>query len=362
MSEKNEKEWDEKQRGEYRSLFWPIVLIGIGVIILLANLEVFDRENIAVLFRLWPLLLILIGADILFGRRAPAVGALIGLAAVALVIGLMLVGPSLGWGEDGEVKTSFYSASIGEATSARVNLNLSSAPTTVSPLSDSPNLIEANLTHRGEIKFDVRGDRDKSIDLSQEGGSSRFWFDWFDEQGDDLRWEIGLSPQVPLDVVVDGSSGRLTLDMSGLQLTNFDLDVGSGSVDANLPATDGHYMAKVDGGSGSCRLSIADSADAELEFDVGSGSVSLEIGDDADLDVRAQGGSGHLAIDVPGDAAVRLDVRDSGSGSVQVPSEWERTRRGDDDEGTWETPGFEDAAHRILIVVEDVGSGSIEVR
>jgi hypothetical protein len=167
---------------------------------------------------------------------------------------------------------------------------------------------------------------------------------------------------VPLDLAVDASSGSLELDLRALQLTGLNLDVGSGSVDGSLPAVERRYDARVDGGSGACRLDIADGADVGLEIDVGSGSIDVETGADADLTVRADGGSGKLTIDVPEDAEVRLDVREGGSGRVRVPSRFERTRRGDDDEGTWETPGYDSADHKIEIIIEDLGSGAVQVR
>ena len=356
-----EKRMEEKGRRGYRSLFWPLVLIGIGVVALLGTMGVLSRANFVVLFRLWPVLLILVGLDIVFGRRSPTIGALLGVGAVALIVGLMLVGPSLGWGEDLDVKTDRFSEPIGEATSARVSLDLSSGPTEITALSDSDDLIDAELNYTGEIEFEARGDRDKTISLSERDADVFFFFDWF--AGDDeLRWDIGLSPQVPLDLAVDASSGSLELDLRALQLTGLNLDVGSGSVDGSLPAVERRYDARVDGGSGACRLDIADGADVGLEIDVGSGSIDVETGADADLTMRADGGSGKLTIDVPEDAAVRLDVREGGSGRVRVPSRFERTRRGDDDEGTWETPGYDSADHKIEIIIEDLGSGAVEVR
>ena len=80
------------------SLFWPMVLIGVGTVWLLTNIGVFKAENIVVLARLWPLLLIVAGLDLLFGRSSPNLGAIIGIATVVGVLLLMLVGPSLGWG------------------------------------------------------------------------------------------------------------------------------------------------------------------------------------------------------------------------------------------------------------------------
>jgi hypothetical protein len=353
---------EEKGRGGYRSLFWPLLLIGIGVIALLGTMGVLDRENFSVLVRLWPVLLILVGLDLAFGRRSPAIGALIGIAAIALIIGLMLIGPSQGWGEDWEVKSDRFSEPIRAATSARVSLDLSSGPTDITALSDSNDLIDAELNYTGEIAFEVQGDQDKSIKLGERDGGAWRWFDWFTGDDDELRWEIGLSPQVPLDLVVDGGSGSVDLDLRGLQLTGLNLDVGSGNVEGSLPAVEGGYDARVDGGSGDCRLDIADGADVGLEIDVGSGSFNVEIGAGADVSVRVDGGSGKLTVDVPEDAAVRLDVREGGSGNVRVPGRYERTRRGDDDEGTWETSGFDSADHKIEIIVDDLGSGNVELR
>ena len=58
------------ERQGYRSLFWPIILIGVGLIWLLGNFGIISGANLAVLFRLWPLALIVIGLDLLFGRQS----------------------------------------------------------------------------------------------------------------------------------------------------------------------------------------------------------------------------------------------------------------------------------------------------
>jgi hypothetical protein len=244
-----------------------------------------------------------------------------------------------------------------------VVLDLSTGPTEISALSDSDDLIKADVSYTGNLRFSARGNQDKkTINLEHRGHDwSFFWLGW-PEDDDELHWDIGLSPRLPLDLKIDGGSGHSTLDLSRLQLTALELDVGSGSVKASLPPGEERYEAKVDGGSGSCTLELADGADVDLETDVSSGSFKIEIGTESDVSLRVDGGSGHTTVDLPTGAAVRVDVRDSSSGHVRVPSELERTRRGEKDEGTWQTPDFEDADHKIVIVVEDMGSGSIEVR
>ena len=45
-------------------LFWPIILIGVGVILLLNNLGVIMGSPWEVIWRLWPVLLIALGGAI----------------------------------------------------------------------------------------------------------------------------------------------------------------------------------------------------------------------------------------------------------------------------------------------------------
>ncbi len=351
---------DEKGRRGYRSLFWPTVLIGVGVTALLGNLGVLSRENFVVLLRLWPLLLVLIGLDVMFGRRAPALGALIGIAAIVLLVFLMLVGPSLGWDQGAETKTDFFSAPIGEASAARMELDLSSGPTQINALSDSGNLIEADLTYIGRIEFDVQGEREKTVRLAQYDSGEWFFFDWFGD--DEQRWDIGLSPTVPLELQVDVGSGSATLNLGALQLRRLDIDGGSGTVEGELPGAEEQYQVQLDGSSGNMTLRLPKGSDVDMEIGMSSGIVKIEIDERADVNLRVQdGSSGKLIIDAPDDAAVRLDVRDDGSGRIRVPSRFERTRRGDDDQGTWETPGFGTADYRIEISVDDMSSGDIEI-
>lgn len=77
------------------SFFWPIIMIGAGVIWLLTNLNIIPTENLWILLRLWPMLLIVAGLDLLFARRLPLVGAILALLVIAGVVTLLLNGSVL---------------------------------------------------------------------------------------------------------------------------------------------------------------------------------------------------------------------------------------------------------------------------
>jgi hypothetical protein len=341
------------------------LLIGGGIIWLLANLEIIEPVQWYTVVRLWPIFLIAIGLDILFGRRSPIVGAIIGLGAIGLVVVLLLLAPSLDLVPDvGELKTLNFSESLGSATSANIDLDLERYATTIDVLQDSNDLITAELDTVTDVTFTASGGTNKSVSIRPRTDPSFGFDDWFSTVARNARWDISLSPEVPIDLMVDVGSGSVTLDTAGLDFSEFSLDGGSGSVRLDLPASSDRYSARVEGGSGSFDITVMDSARVDASFDVGSGSFTIEIGDDADIELEIDGGSGSVRIDVASGAAVQVVVDDAGSGSVRVPSSFTLVDDGGDDDrdtGTWESSGFGSATYKIMIVFEG-GSGSFTLR
>jgi hypothetical protein len=146
---------------------------------------------------------------------------------------------------------------------------------------------------------------------------------------------------VPLVLRVDSGSGSASLDLAELDLRELALDAGSGAVTLALPAASEAYDVRLSGGSGAQTVQVPTNAAGLVDYDGGSGSLRLEV---------AEG------------AAVRVEVRDSGSGRVRVPSEWEELESGDDDEGVWQSPSFDDSEDRqLVLVVSDLGSGDVVI-
>ena len=322
-----------------RSLFWPIVLIGAGTIWLLSNFNVIQELSWVSLVRLWPLALIAAGLDMLFGRSHSLVSGLIGLLTVGAAVALLVAGPRLGLAPSApELKTERFSEPLDGANSAEVTLDLAEFPTTVSALEGSDELIDAELTHTGQVRFDVNGTARRAVRLDYSSGID-FFFMGFGAQGGE--WNIGLSPSLPLRLVVDAGSGTSALNLGGLQLEGLSIDGGSGAITLDLPAAEEAYDVELDGGSGAQTVLVPVDAAGTLSYDGGSGSLRVEVADTA---------------------AVRVEVRDSGSGGVRVPSGWDEVESGDDDEGVWQSATYEDSEGRaMLIVIEEVGSGQIEV-
>jgi hypothetical protein len=102
-----------------RPIFWPLVLIAAGVLWLLANFGMIESGNLGILLRLWPVLLIGLGLDILIRRRWPAISNLIALALVTFGVLAVIFAPRLGY--TGGVSGWFYMLPwVGEAGSGKV--------------------------------------------------------------------------------------------------------------------------------------------------------------------------------------------------------------------------------------------------
>jgi hypothetical protein len=306
------------------SFFWPLVLIGGGVVLLLANLGYLPWQSWNLIWRLWPLLLVALGIDVLIGRRS-FLGAIVsGLLILLLIAGAVafvlfarnipafveLTRP-VAW------QTEHIEYELGDVESAAVIIDWTSVPGRLSALDDSSNLIEGDITYRGDLVFavDVWGSR-ADVELDSRYSGPWVWsFDFADQPKG--RWDVELSPQMALDLKLDVGSGRCDFDLTDLQIGDLVVDGGSGAIDLALPRGSS-FEAKIDGGSGSIEIVLPESVGARVVLDSGSGSFRP-------------------------DERFRL-------------VEGERGR-----DGVWETEDF-DTADQTIVLEIDQGSGSITIR
>ena len=330
----------EHPRG-YRSIFWPVLLVGLGVIWLLANLEIIPGWSWWNLWRLWPLLLVVIGLDLLFARRSPLIGALLGLATVAAAVAVLLAAPSLGWTSNPEAISEMFNEPLGSARSAEVELEFSLGTSTVEALPDSTDLIRIEGTHLGEVAFTATGDTSKSIRLQEVGGPFSVNLGPF--QMEKLRWDVGLTPKIPLKLRIDSGVGSARLDLADLQIASLDLTMDVGVVTLFLPATEATYEVALSGGVGKLEMHIEDGA-----------SVSLDI----------RGDVGDMLLDIPEDSEVHLEA-ETDVGNIRVPARFDLIRKDADRvvgvKGVWETPGFDDA-EQVITIVFDGAVGNLTIR
>ncbi len=273
----------------------------------------------------------------------------------------------LGVGEDAEIKTSHFVEALEDVTEAKVVLEPTVGQVTVSALADdSDNLFEADVTYLGEIKFEVREeDTRKSVILRQHVQSSviRPIKDALGSltRRKELKWDMRLSQRVPLNVQINSGITRNDFDLRGLHLTGLRLNGGTGETNLKLPEIASRYPVNLNSGTGELNVNIPAGSDIDLNANNGTGETNLVIGARSSVSAAITGGIGQCNITVPADAGVRLKAT-TGLGKVNVPAGFVRIKV---DEfvatvGTWETPNYAAAEHRIDIKY-DGGIGSLNI-
>jgi hypothetical protein len=325
----------------YHSFFWPILLIGVGALWLLASIGLLPQGNWFSLLRYWPILLIGVGLDLLIGRHSPIFGAIIALGVLALAFVLIVYLPPITPATLDEAITDRYTESLGEADSAEIDLEFSVGRSTIRAGTDPEILFDGEITHIGVMDYKTSGTTRKVISLRERGLNLGF-FDIIDQE-QELRWDIDLGTAIPTYLEISGGVGDSYLDLSEIQVAGISLDAGVGDIDIQLPATGSKYEAKVESGVG---------------------DIQIEIAEDTDIHIDIEGGVGNVNIALPANAAVRLDA-ETGVGNIDVPSQLVRVDGGDDDfigeEGVWETSNFSSATHKITIKF-DGGVGDLNIQ
>jgi hypothetical protein len=276
----------------------PVILISLGVIFLLNNLGLLDWGVWQSVLRLWPVLLIAAGLDLLIGRRSALGSLIVAILLLGVLAGAIWLHTAQPFAATRGAKT--IRQTLDGATRAEVTINPGVGELTVGPLTDRELLLEAAIDlKRGEtLQPDVSRSGNTLVYTLSTESQGWNWGPW----GADRVWAISLNPDIPLDLRVDLAVGMAQLDLSELALSGFEASTGMGQMVVTLPRH-------------------------------GGGQATID------------GGIGQVVVRIPGGVAARV-VTDTGLTAVTASPSFER--RGD----SYYTTNYENAASRIDVTVK----------
>lgn len=265
-------------------LFWPIILIGVGSILLLTNLGVIHGNPWTIIFQLWPVLLIALGLEILFGGATgwrAIVSAALGLALVGGILWVLIAQPALpglNFSSALQIKTISYPLSSVE--SARAELSFGAGTNRLYALGDSSNLIEGALQTYSPPTFAVTQSGDRA-DIRLSPGATTIYLPPFSPEE---KWDIGLNPAVTYQVDLSMGVGQSKVDLGKFRLSGGKIDGGVGTSEMWLP-NKGTFTLTVNGGVGSLRIYVPHNMAVRVQFNGGLGSFTgmprlQKVGDD----------------------------------------------------------------------------------
>ena len=221
-------------------LFWPLLLILFGILLLLDNLDLLPGSAWGYV---WPLLLIFFGASLLLGRR-------------------------------GQAEVVEDATPLEGARSGRIEFKHGAGELNVR--GGAP----AELLYTGGFAggVDKRLDRQCDNVTATLSARSADWFQWpgtmFGANG--LNWEVRLNENVPLALSVESGASATRLELENSRVTDLKIQTGASSTVVVLPARAGHVRASVNAGAASVDITVPAGVAARVRGMMGVGSLDVD--------------------------------------------------------------------------------------
>ncbi len=127
-----------------------------------------------------------------------------------------------------------------------------------------------------------------------------------------LDWNIALTREVPLSLVIKSGASRAELDLTDLKVNRLDLDTGASSTRILLPAQAGECTVDIDAGAASLEIRVPQGVAARIRIE--EALAALEI--DPSRFLRSEGG--YESADYAA-ASNRVDIKiDAGVGRISI--------------------------------------------
>jgi Domain of unknown function (DUF5668) len=269
----------QRRRG---SVIGPLILIFIGGVFLLQNAGVLPPTIWGSLWRLWPLALVIVGLELLFGARAGWLVAIVGLCGIVVALGGVVAG-NFGFPSPSRAGaiTRTYDTQLGDAQQASVTVRFGAGQLDIGPLADSASGRLASMSYDGpgdlvsEPSYSVVGGNGR-LDYQLNGRGAPGFLPFTNDTGATPHIAIDLAPSVPISTLqVQSGAADTRIDLTGLHVNNVDMAVGAASTRLRLPDA-GITTVHVTGGASTITLEVPAGVAARIHHRGGLSTLNID--------------------------------------------------------------------------------------
>jgi hypothetical protein len=264
-------------------VFWGVALITAGIVALAIQSGIIAGDSARQLWRLWPVVLIVIGLAVIAARTpfalvtTLAAGLIVGGMAGTLVSGLP-DGMNIGCG--GEPAEGVTDAGSFAGDTASVEIDFSCGDLSVATQPGPEWGVEARYGGGTAPRI---SSAETSLQIGTDEGGGPFGFSERRQ-----AWDVILPTDVDLDLTVDANAASSDLDLDDGSFSSLAIDANAGEVALRLAG------ASVD----------------EFSLDANAGSMSIEVDAETILAGSVEMNAGSLELCIPDSVAVALTIED----------------------------------------------------
>lgn len=220
--------------GLYKRDGWvgPLVLLGFGTVLLLGNLGILAQNGFTLLLRLWPILLVAIGLDIAFGHRNMLWSTLVriglGLALVAGIFWLAMTSPI-----NSGMRSIPYDQSLDGAKASELSMTLAVGKLDIEGGADSGKLITgtAGVQHGSDLDANYSKSANGTSTLALKGNA----ISYMPINAGAYPWAFKINSEIPVTLTVKQAVGMQSFDMESIKATELDSALAVGTMTVTVP-------------------------------------------------------------------------------------------------------------------------------
>jgi hypothetical protein len=227
--------------------------------------------------RLWPLILVAMGLDIILGRGSGIWPALAILVIILLFASGVWVVQTTGSVFSGELHSQEINQPIGDAIKAKIEVNFGTGQLEIGENAEEDVLVSGviELTDSEVLDNEYRLASGIAYVLFDSHGQ-QYYPSWLfgDNRNQTRNWRIYLTNEIPIELIVDIGVGQSEIDLRDIQLSRLDIDCGVGEAAVYLPG-DGQYTAYVNGGVGQLKVYVPKGLPVQIIVESGLGNNTV---------------------------------------------------------------------------------------
>jgi hypothetical protein len=220
-------------------IFWGLVVLLVGILLLLDNLGYFPGVNIWGL--IWPVFLIALGGWILWNYFSK-----------------------------GSRQVEHVTIPTEGAQRARIRFQHGAGRIDISAGTSQESLIEGDFGGGVDVS---KHQSDVGVEIRLKVPGNIFAFDW--SPGQSLDWSMRLNRDIPLTLSLETGASESRLDLSDLRVTDLELRFGAGSTSLTLPTNAGFTRVVIGSGVASLNVIVPQGVAARIHSSGGLSNISV---------------------------------------------------------------------------------------
>ncbi|NLT36402.1 MAG: DUF4097 domain-containing protein [Gaiellales bacterium] len=286
---------------------WGLAIMVAGALLLGASLGRLDWAFLLSLLQLWPIVLVMIGIQLLLGRSKPVVA--------TVLMALILVGTvAAAWGLWGTSWTAAEEQTITGPSAAGISQGSAELTVAASRLTlqgqDIDTTVSGTYRTRPQLRVEQSAESGRyRLEVRPRGES--WWMPGFGGGSKNEGIHITLRQGIPWDITVNGGAASYELDLTNVTLGSLQINTGASSATVVVgPNVVPGARLDLTGGVGSYRISFPRSLSITVRgetgltsldtegFDAQGGGVLVHRGGGSALEVSLKAGVSSIELDL----------------------------------------------------------------